>query len=138
MITLRVHARFGNFRLGGEPPRPPSRLLLEFVIRLWYQPNFNFVMHMIKTKLVSVRVPEYILNRLDEVLKNERFINRSSVICGLLDVASSTLQRKQLDQLSRFCTFYGHRVKSLHLELRRYGQIDEIHFDDESQKSTDD
>lgn len=93
---------------------------------------------MIKTRLVSVRVPEYILDRLDEVLKNERFVNRSGVICGLLDVATSTLQRKQLDSLSRFCSFYGHRVKNLHLEFQRYGQIEEIHFVDESQKGTDD
>ena len=92
---------------------------------------------MIKTKLVSVRVPEYILDRLDEVLKNERYINRSSVICGLLDVATSTLQQKQMDMLSRFCSFYGHRVSELHLEFRRYGRKEEIHYVDESQKSAD-
>lgn len=91
-----------------------------------------------KSKLISVRVPVDVLNRLDEVLKNERFINRSSVICALLDVATSTLQRKQLDVLSHFSSYYGHRVKSLHLEFRRYGQIDEIHFVDESQKSAAD
>ena len=138
MISLQEHARLGNFRLGGEPPRPPSRLLLEFVIHLWYQPNYNFVMHMRKSKLISVRVPEDILEKLDKMLNRERYYNRSAVICALLDVATSTLQQKQLERLCNFCSYYGHRVSALHLVLRIYGREEVVHFVDESQKSADD
>lgn len=90
-----------------------------------------------KSKLISVRVPEDILEKLDKMLMRERYYNRSAVICALLDVATSTLQQKQLERLCNFCSYYGHRVKILHLELRRYGEIEEIHFDYESQKSAD-
>lgn len=90
-----------------------------------------------KTKLVSVRVPEDILDRLDEMLKRARYINRSEVICALLDVATCTLQPKQLGLLCHFSSYYGHRVSKLHLECLIYDRKEEVHFVDESQKGTD-
>ena len=138
MITLRVHARLGNFRLGGEPPRPPSRLLLEYVIHLSNQSNYNFEIHMEKSKLVSVRVPESILDKIDKLLKHERFINRSGVICALLDVAASTLNHWQLESLTHVSSRWNNPVVELHIKYRVYGKIKEIHFVDESQKNADD
>lgn len=93
---------------------------------------------MIKSKLISVRVPEDILEKLDKMLNRERYYNRSAVICALLDVATSTLQQKQLEQLCNFCSYYGHRVSELHLVYKQYGIREEIHFVRESQKSADD
>lgn len=91
-----------------------------------------------KSKLISVRVPEDVLEKLDEMLKRERFCNRSEVICALLNVATCTFKPKQLGALCKFDYHYGHRVSELHLVYQYYGSREEIHFVDESQKSADD
>lgn len=137
MITLRVHARFGNFRLGGEPPRPPSRLKIDFVIHLWYQPNYNFVMHMRKTKLVSVRVPVDVLERLDVLLKSERWMSRSDVICSMLEIATDTLMTKQLEALSHVSEYWGNPVTELHIKFTVYGKPQTVDYVRECQESID-
>lgn len=137
MISLQEHARLGNFRLGGEPPRPPSRLLLEFVIHLCNQSNYNFVIHMRKSKLVSVRVPEDILEKLDGSLTHERGVTRSDVICALLDIATSTLNHWQLARISHCSSYWNNPVTELYIKYRYYGKDSDVHFVDESQKSAD-
>lgn len=128
MISLQEHARLGNFRLGGEPPRPPSRLLLEFVIHLWYQPNYNFVMNMRKSKLISVRVPVDVLDRLDVLLKSERWITRSTVVCALLEIATDTLLSKQIDDLTHVSEYWGNPMLEMHLRFKRYGKEQTIDY----------
>ena len=137
MISLQEHARLGNFRLGGEPPRPPSRLLLEFVIHLWYQSNYNFVIHMRKSKIISVRVPVDVLKRLDVLLMGERWCNRSDVICSLLEIATDTLMAKQLEALTHASEYWGNPVTELHIKYMKYGKPQSVDYVRESQDSTD-
>lgn len=90
-----------------------------------------------KTKLVSVRVPEDVLNKIDKMLMQERFINRSGVICALLEIAANTLKHWQLESLTHISSYWGNPVVELHIKYRVYRQLKEIHFVDESQKGTD-
>lgn len=91
-----------------------------------------------KTKLVSVRVPEDILEKLDEMLKNERGVTRSDVICAFLDIATSTLKHWQLASISHCSNYWGNPVIELHIKYRYYGKERDVNFVAESQKSADD
>ena len=75
-----------------------------------------------ETKLISVRVPVDVLARLDVLLKSERWINRSTVVCALLEIATDTLMAKQLDSLTHVSEYWGNPMIEMHLRFKVYGE----------------
>lgn len=81
-----------------------------------------------KSKLVSVRIPVDVLDRLDVLLKSERWINRSTVLCALLEIATDTLKSKQLDSLTHVSEYWGNPMIEMHLRFKVYGKEQTIDY----------
>lgn len=81
-----------------------------------------------KSKLISVRVPVDVLNRLDDLLKSERWIDRSKVVCSLLEIAADTLMSKQLDNLSNVSEYWGNPMLEMHMRFNVYGKEQTIDY----------
>lgn len=85
-------------------------------------------MHMRKSKLISVRVPVDVLDRLDVLLKPERGVNRSTVICSLMEIAADTLFSYQLESLSHLSEYWGNPVTEMHIKYKIYGKEGSIDY----------
>lgn len=81
-----------------------------------------------KSKLISVRVPADVLDRLDVLLKSERWISRSTVVCALLEIATDTLLAKQIDSLTSVSEYWGNPMLEMHLRFEVYGKEHTIDY----------
>lgn len=90
-----------------------------------------------KSKLISVRVPADVLDRLDVLLKYERWINRSDVICSLLEMVTDTLGARDIERLSHVSEYWGNPILEMHIRFREYGKERSVDYIREEQKSAD-
>lgn len=90
-----------------------------------------------KSKLISVRVPADVLDRLDVLLKGGRWCNRSEVICSLLEIVTDSLLPEQLEALTYASEYWGNPVTELHIKYMRYGKLQSVDYIREEQKSAD-
>lgn len=90
-----------------------------------------------KSKLISVRVPLDVLDRLDVLLRYERWITRSDVICALLEMVTDTLGSRDIERLSHVSEYWGNPILEMHIRFREYGKERSVDYIREEQKSTD-
>lgn len=91
-----------------------------------------------KSRLISVRVPVDVLDRLDDMLKKGTFLTRSDVICIMLEIATDTLLSSQLNTLRHASEYFGNPITELHIKFGLWGIPKSVDYVRECRKSADD
>lgn len=62
---------------------------------------------MAQTKIISVRMPEVLLNEISKIVKRHRYLTRSSVICNILTNVFKCSSGSDFETLAALYDCYG-------------------------------
>lgn len=72
-----------------------------------------------KTKVISVRIDEKLLDQIDEKVSNMRAINRNDLICGLLRLANHVAAPGRLERICGFYPEWGDVIDEFEFKYHR-------------------